>query len=162
MASSIKIKVGALEVEYQGEESYLTKVLPVLIEKLVEVSKHLAPERPASLARGGGEGAASTDPPKYADLTIDEIASRTSGTKGVGLVVSGAAWLTFHEGKTIFSRKDLLAAMKQSAHYQGMDRSNLSRNLKALLKAQRLRKTAEQQYGLTATERTSVESALAA
>lgn len=162
MVSKIKISVGNLTVDYEGDETYLRDELPGLIEKLAGLARH-AVSAPAAQHR---DAKPQQDKSEHSEadrskLTIDEIAARTGGSKGTGLILSAAAWLTLSDGKQVFSRRELLEAVRLSAHYKKSDTNNLSPNIKALLKSQKLREPSSGQYGLTPTQKSSIEAALA-
>lgn len=160
--SRIRIKYGAIEIEYEGKESFLRDELPSLIEAISKLSSpNLTPpaiETPQEQALPGGNGGAI----EVQKLGISSIIARLKISTGPDLVVAAAAFLTFTEGKDIFSYQELRDTTKQATgHYNETFRSNFSSYVKSLVKSKKINDIGSQKYSLTASERDRLGSVIA-
>jgi hypothetical protein len=157
MESKIKIKLGPIEVEYEGSEAFLKKELPELIKTVTDLYKStdikidkLAEEVQGKKSHGG-----------KLQLSTASIASKLSASSGSDLILAAAAHLTFSKQIEVFTRKQLLAEMKSaSGYFKTSYSNNLSENIKTLLK-DKLNEPSSGHYSLTANARKNVESRLA-
>lgn len=157
-----RIKIGQIEIEYEGGESFLrddlanlTETVPSLLEN-AKVS-NLTDTNPTQTA----EGEAKVSDKKL-DLSTSTIASRLEVKKGSELVLAAAAHLSLCEGRSKFSRSEILSEMKTAtAHYKSTMNSNLTSTLNRLVKSQRLNEISTGDYALTASEIEKLEKSLA-
>lgn len=157
MESKIKIKLGPIEVEYEGSESFLKQELPALIKTVTELSKS------AGVTLGNIETDHDKSKPDAGRLQLSttSIATKMSCSSGADLVLAAAAHLTLAKKMEVFSRKQLLDDMKTaSGFYKSTHRDNLSTYLKSLLK-DKLNERSAGQYSLSASARKELESKLA-
>ncbi len=99
MESKIRIKLGPIEVEYEGSESFLKQELPAFIKTVTELSKSVA------VVTDRDEG--KLDAEKL-QLSTTSIATKISCSSGPDLVLASAAHLTLVKKTEVFSRKQLL------------------------------------------------------
>jgi hypothetical protein len=159
--SKIRIRVGQVEVEYEGEHAYLTTGLPKLIESLIELGDGDAGEDDP--AADNADDAAPKAKKSAVTDTVAAVAARLDVKTGPDLVMAAAAQLTFVAGHDTFSRKVLLKAMRSAtSYYQQSYRSNLSKILKTLLTGRRLTEPSSGMFALTAHERKQLEAKLSA
>jgi len=163
MQSKIKIKMGAIEVEYEGSENFLKEELPELIAAISELHKSsgsiMAPVdgTPIEQSQTTMNGAKT----KYSGTT-NTIAAKIGGATGVELIAAAAAQIHFVQGKETFSKKDLQTAVKSaSSYYKTTYMSNFGQYMKTLLKDKRLSETATDTYALPAAEIARIEPQLA-
>lgn len=157
MESKIKIKLGPIEVEYEGSESFLKQELPALIKTVTELSKS-AGVTLDNIESDHDKGKSDTGMPQ---LSITSIATKISCSSGPDLVLAAAAHLTLVKKLEVFSRKQLLAEMKvASGFYKSSYRDNLTAYLKSLLK-DKLNERSTGQYSLSASARKELGSTLA-
>lgn len=79
------------------------------------------------------------------------------------MVLATAAFLQLGQGKSSFTRGELLKSMKlATAYYQDTYSGNLTAMLKRLVMAKRLNQVGTEVYALSASERQSLEAKLAA
>jgi hypothetical protein len=156
MESKIRIKLGPIEVEYEGSESFLKQELPALIKTVTELSKS-AGVTLANLETDHDKG--KPDSGKL-QLSTTSIATKISCSSGPDLVLAAAAHLTLVKKIEVFSRKQLLDDMKTaSGFYKSTYRDNLSAYIKTLLK-DKLNERSTGQYSLSAQAKRDVESKL--
>lgn len=160
MTSKIRIKMGPIEVEYEGSEEFLKKELPDL---LAAVSK-LYHESGGNVA--AGDESARTDAQNNgkatpATGTTATISARLAVKSGPELILAAAARLTFGLSKDSFSRKELLAEIQTAKQYYKKSYSaNLSTYLGQLVKSD-LREVSKDQYALSAKKADELRKNLA-
>ena len=158
--SKIKIKMGPIEIEYEGSEKFLKDELPELLQAV------------SSLYKDSGitlDNANTTEQPsatptlkKGVQGTTSAIAGKLGCKSGSELIIAAAARLTFALDREIFSRQDILAEMKTaSAYHKKTYVNNLSKYLNSLVKDQTLLETAKDTYALDAKTKHSLEAKLA-
>jgi len=160
MNSRIRLKMGDIEVEYEGSEDFVKTELINLVSEV------------ANLYRESGLYAGSTAMPRTANEvslppsavagTTGAIASRLSSKSGTDLVIAAAAHLALVKGLASFTRQQLLEEMRTAtAYYKKSYTNNLSRYLQTLLKAGDLFESAKDTYALSAGKREELEKLLA-
>jgi hypothetical protein len=155
MESKIRIKLGAIEIEYEGSESFLRKELPDLIKTVTELAKT------SKITEDTGEDD-DTSGQKDLRLSTGSIAAKLSCSTGSDLVIAAATHLSLVKKVAVFSRKQLLDEMKSaSGFYKSTYPTNLSSYLKTLLRANRLTETKKGNYSLTASESQKIRGQLA-
>ena len=157
--SKIRIKIGAIEVEYEGSHAYLSEDLPKLLASVVELrqkSKDFDEDRGSddAVKKGAVKPAASG--------TVAAMAAKLNVKSGSDLIIAAAAKLTLADGQEKFSRKTLLESMQTaSSYYKQSMSSNLTKFLNGLLKDNRLTEPSTDHFALTPSERTKLEGQLA-
>jgi hypothetical protein len=144
MPSKLKIKIGPVEVEYEGEERFLKEELPALLEAVgrfrktsgLDLDKHI----------GDKDG----NPPVVPkDLTTSVVASRLSAKSGTDLIQAAAFSLTNVQGKASFTRDELVTEMRTAkAFFKKTFISNLSGYLKSLATSQKLNELGNDSYSV--------------
>lgn len=151
--SKIRIKLGAIEVEYEGSEAFLKEELPALLSAVSELHQKagasitrseltsLPAEAPTEAQQGQGTAI---------QMTTAAIASRLQAKSGSELVMAAAAHLSLAQGLKTFSRKRLTEEMKSATSvYRETYVSNLSKSLRTLLKDNKLNEPSRDVYALT-------------
>ena len=158
MTSKVKIKAGAIEIEFEGSEDYMKDELPGLVELLCAIG----PASEDQEEEESQELPASTDPAKQKlQLTTNTISAKLNVKKGGELVLAACAHLTLVKGADTFSRSNILAEMKLANNYYKETMSkNLSNTLKTLVKQDKLLETATDKYALQADVKTQLETQL--
>lgn len=158
--SRIRIKLGGLEIEYEGNESFLKDHLPNLVELL------------ASVSGPPDDGDDETDEEdlledtvakkdKKIDLSTSTIANRLNANSGKDLVIAACAHLNLVKGHDKFTRANILAEMKTAtSYYKKTYNNNLSSTLQRLVKAGDLNEIGENTYALDAKKTKSLEATL--
>lgn len=127
MESKIRIKLGPIEVDYEGSESFLKQELPILIKTVTEMSKSLniKLEDPNSGSKSSGRAGQTVQ------LSTKSIAAKLSCSSGPELIIAAAAHFALVKEQDTFSRKELLKEMQATTGYY---KSSYSKNLSAYLK----------------------------
>ena len=157
-----RLTIGDVAIEYEGSESFLKDDL----SDTVNVLSRLLDERGATSLvdqpSGQAEARAASERSSRIDFSTTTIASRMNASTGPELAIAASARLTLVDQREIFSRADILAAMKDAAgHYKTTMGSNLTATLKSLVRSRRLNETAAGTYALTANEKEVMEKLLA-
>ncbi len=156
----IRLKLGAFEVEYEGQKDFLEDGLINLAEKALALYKDNRGTIPQENA--GNIGAGATTPPGALDHSTNTIAAHLNASTGPDLIIAAAAHLVLVKGQEKFSRKDINDEMKEATtYYKSSISSNLSKSLDTLVKAKRLNQMAKGVYALAASEKKSLEEKLA-
>lgn len=157
--AKIRLKIGQLEIEYEGKESFLQDGLLNLMKKVVSFYA----ENKASIPAAPAPAPATNDLASVAlDHSTNTIATILGVKTGPELVVAASAHLTLVQGKDRFNRKELLTEMQTAASfYKSSYGNNLSKYLDRLVKADRLRLVGKNTYAISATEKQSLDAKLA-
>ncbi|MCA8114952.1 hypothetical protein [Burkholderia cepacia] len=177
--SKIRIKLGAIEVEYEGSETFLKEELPALLSAVSDLyQKSQAGNFPnddgldslggSAPANGAGNlnGAAGMNGAAGAQGTpsvgtTTSIAARLKVNSGPELVIAAAARLTLGEERSVFTRKQLIAEMKSAPNYYKENYlKNLSSTIHRLLKDGKLNEPSTGNLTLTASYKSELESRL--
>jgi hypothetical protein len=151
MTSKIRIKVGNTAIEFEGSEDYMRQDLPILIERLSEISPtgDVDEEEPAEVLPP------SDDPSKKKlELTTNTIATMLDAKTGTDLALAACAHLCLVKGVDSFMRTHILGEMKLANNfYKKSYGANLSNYLKTLVSNSKILETAQDTYALNATEK---------
>ncbi|KAB2659027.1 hypothetical protein F9K94_02200 [Brucella tritici] len=166
MASKLKIKMGDVEFEYEGDAQFDTEAIKDLfshLESLVGVTPVAAfsstPDNGVITASGVSEDRSVAN----LNMAVGTIAARLSVSSGPELALAAAAYLQFTQGMASFRRNDLLKAMQSAtAYYKSSMGSNISKALKTLVSNKKLNELTGSAYSLTAAEQTSIRARLEA
>jgi hypothetical protein len=125
MSSKIRIKIGEIEVDYEGAEEFLKKELLDLLKALAELHE----ANPHAVLSKQFSGSPELK------LSISSIASKLGVKKGPELILAACAHIALVQGKTAFDQKDILTEMKKAAGYFKQSyMKNLTNYLRALVK----------------------------
>ncbi len=167
-SAKIRIKVGSMELEYEGDPSFLTGG----IEALLETMGGLASKVPQELQEASQMTGAQTIPMSGTsnatmngdNLTVstNTIAANIGAKSGSDLVICAMAHLELVQKKAASSRKEILVEMKNAQqYYKSSMSSNLSSSISTLVAAKRINELAKDKYALTAAERKQIEIQIA-
>ena len=162
MSTKVKIKIGSVEVEFEGSEEFLKSELMTLVSSISDIYKAV----PADI---------SAPPPSFhipneqeeqktiIQWSTDTIASKLSCKTGPDLVIAACAHLMFVAGKKSFTRKEIHEKMKTAtAHYKdSFSGGNLTRYFKSLIKKGTLNELAGKTYALSQKTLTELRQRLA-
>jgi len=146
--SKIRIKMGAIELEYEGSESFLKEELPDLlaaVSKLhTDTGGALTSPAPAVTPPGPQR------PSPSLQITTGTIAGRVKCKSGPDLIRAAAARLHFGLGQTSFTRQQILDQMQEApTYYKATYSKNLTQNLSGLVKGGKLNEISKDTYALT-------------
>ena len=158
MASRIRIKMGAVEVEYEGPEEFLKKDLPELLAAVSQLYTQRRGSEESENNGGdkdvlGGNGVVGT---------TATIAGKLGVKSAPELIVAGAAHLTLVANKAEFSRKELLEQIQgASGYYKDSMSKNFTNYLNNRVKAGVLVEPRSGHYALSAAKKTELRKTLA-
>jgi hypothetical protein len=160
--AKIRMKVGAIEIEYEGVSSFLKEELVALMEKTVALCAKHRNTLPVNFPEDQLHSNSSKNTLEL-DHSTNTIATLTNAASGPDLIIAAAAHLTIVQNKGRISRSELLSEVQTAtSFYKASYRSNLSNYLDRLVKADRLRLVAPDTYSLAAPEMQRLETNLAA
>lgn len=160
MPSKIRIKVGEVEIEYEGDEQFSKKELAGLLTTVAEL--HNAVGVPHKKTQQGASAQSDTPTTSNIKLTTTSIAHKLSVKTGPDLLIAAAAHLTLVKHQATFSRQELLDEMKSATSYYNKNYAkNLSQNITSTLKENKLTESAKDTYALTAGAIKELETHLA-
>lgn len=161
MTSKLRIRMGPIEVEYEGSEEFLKSEIPELIQAVSQIYAKSG----LACTDSGADGSGSEIPPlndKKITGTTRSIASKLSCKSGPDLVMAAAVKLTLVDGEGTISRKKLLDEMKTaSGYYKASHRSNLSNCLKGLIQDGKLHEPSANNYSVGAATLRQMKNRLA-
>ncbi len=152
--SKIKIKLGAIEIDYEGSETFLKEELPQLLAAVSELYSRSRQTIESDLSKS--DPVISTDKrestQRKIEATTGSLAAKLSVKSGPELVLAAAARLTFVLGTETFSRQKLTDEMKTAtAYYKSTYTKNLSQSLNSLVRDGKLNEPSQGNYALTAS-----------
>lgn len=165
MESKIKIKIGPIEIEYEGSEAFLKEELPALIAAVTNLHRESgicdSVETPTPIIENNNSNEFI---PKgnTLNLTTGSIAARLGVKTGPELILAAAARLILSLGQENFTRSQLSTEMKSaSAYYKQTYMKNLTSALNRLLKEDKLFEISKDKYSISASTISEMESRLA-
>lgn len=161
-SSRIRIKMGQIEVEYEGSHAFLKEDLLALLSAVVDL-KQKAGGADLESEHGGVDELKKKDKAAATVTgTVGALAAKLNVSSGPDLIIAAAAKLTFVDGAETFSRPQLLTSIKTASnYYKKTYNNNLSAYLKTLQADQRLTEPSTNNFALTAAEKKKLEGLLA-
>jgi ABC-type Zn2+ transport system substrate-binding protein/surface adhesin len=155
--ASIRIRLGQLEIDYEGDAAFLKADLIKTVKELIELQKDATAEDAE-----GESGGAKPERGKKFDHSTSTMATVLRAKSGSDLIVAAAAHLHFANSKSKYTRTDLHRAMREAhAHYKKTYANNLSKYLTNLTKSDELRLVGSDTYALSAKKVAEIEAKLA-
>lgn len=158
MSIKIRIKVGHVEVEFEGSEEFFSKELPALLKNVSSV----AATTPATEPGDDPDKKRPAPPGTHLQLATNAIAIKLAVKNGSGLLVAAAAHLALVKGLQTFTRQQILKEMRTaSSYYKKNYGANFTKYLKTVTEAGTLNESAANCYALSANGRTELEKKIA-
>src|SRR5712692_5980026 len=95
--TKIRIRVGEVEVEYEGAEAFLGKKLPDLIKQLSGLTEPVQGSKSSSGGGGAGKSGRGGDPGTLASF----LRAKNVGNSGVKRFLATAEWLHLRGAKQL-------------------------------------------------------------
>lgn len=147
----VKIGIGAISVEYEGEQKFIENGLMALVERVIERAGHV----PSVDKRVRAE--VST-----LDMSTNTVAQMISVKTGSDLALAAIAKINLVKGQNTAARQDILDEMREaSTFFKETYVSNLSAYLVTLVRSKRVNLVAKSTYALAAGERKRLSALLA-
>ncbi len=163
MPTKLKIRMGHIEFEYEGDAAYDNEAVKDLFSHMESMMVSVPPEAfDTAPPLGNGDAPAGKETAELSSLGMNTVAARLDAKSGPDLVMCAAAYLQICQGKSTFARRELLKAMQEATNYYniGMNK-NFSNSLKALISGKRLNSLAENKMSLAGGEIGSMKAKLA-
>ena len=166
MDAKIRIKIGLVEVDYEGDPAFLKDGLNDLIQSVSEIHSSL-PQQASQVAQ---QAAASDPTPQPVPITsavalglsTKSIAARMEAKSGPELAICAMAHLELVKNLDSYERKSILDEMKTATgYYNGNMSGNNAANIASLVKSKRVTEVGTGRFCLSASERKKVEAAIA-
>lgn len=165
MQTKLKIKIGHIEFEYEGDAVYDKEAVKDLfshIESLTVIAPTDTADTTSQLNdfENGDGGDDSTD--DITNLSVQTVAARLDSKSARDVALAAAAHLQICQGKTNFTRRELLTSMQQAhGYYNQTMRGNLSTALQRLVSGKLLMTLTGNQMSLSANELARLKAKLA-
>jgi hypothetical protein len=158
--SKMRIKMGEIEVEYEGSEDFIKQELPEILGAVSKLYQNSGLVRSAASIPIAAQPTGTASP--IQSLSVTTIAAKLPCKSGPDLILAAATRLS-RDGVTSLSRQSILDEIKlATGFYKATYRSNLSNYLLTLVKEGKLQETAKDTYALSASTKTEIEAKLAA
>jgi hypothetical protein len=156
MPTKLKIKMGQIEFEYEGDAAYDNEAVKDLFSHIESLAGAAPPctfdALPPLNDPENGDGGADV-PAGIANLSVQTVAARLGGKSARDVALAAAAHLQVCQGRKSFTRKELLTDMQQAHGYYNQAMSgNLSTTLKRLVAGKLLMTMTGDQMSLSANE----------
>lgn len=159
--SRIHIKIGQVEIEYEGEDAFIKENLVDYFDKLTKIVSSSSLFAPPQGREGLNQGSDQIEK-GLSDWSVSTFATKLHCKSGPDLVLAAAAKLTFTDGIPSFSRQQLTDTMKgATGYFKSSYVNNLSKYIERLIKNDKLRKLADDRFSLSAKEKGNLETSLA-
>lgn len=168
MPSKLKIKMGHIEFEYEGDAQFdmdAIKGLFTHLESFVGVTPAAAFDSSPAAAdhAGASNGSAEGGDQELINLAANTVAARLNVKTGSDLAIAAAATLQLSQGLESFTRKQLLEAMQSAkTYYKTSMGSNLTKTLDVLISSKRVNSLSNNEMSLSASEIASLRGKLVA
>jgi hypothetical protein len=160
MESKIRIRLGEVELDYEGSEAFLKDNLQSLLKIVTDLSGSQQDEETNKGFAAGVHGGDHSG--QRIQLSTNSIAAKLPSSTGPELATVAAVHLTLTKGQDTFSRKQLLAEMRTAAGYfKTSYGKNFSQSLRSLLKDGTLTESSTGNFSLAAKVREDMRGRLA-
>lgn len=169
MTTKLRIKMGVVEVEYEGAEDFSKDELLAIISKVADL-RGGAGGGSGGESNGGGSGddlSAGGTPVNAGSTgqiqgTTATLAAKLKANSGTELILAACARFTFVLGQPEIKRKQILDEMRSaSGYYKNSYADNLTKYLRTLVKSGALIEPSQGAYALGANKREQLEKQLA-
>lgn len=158
-ASKIRIKMGEVEVEFEGSESFLREELKEILSGVVELHKKTEPFKKS--AKGDAASSEKNSNSSGFTGTTNSVAAKLGVKTGPDLIIAALGRLTIVLGQDKCSRNDIIKEMQSAnSYYKKTFLGNLTGYLKTLIKEDRIREVSTGNYSLSASELQSLKGKL--
>lgn len=159
--SRVHFRCGDLEIDYEGDQTFVQNGLPDLVADLLELSK----QAPSGLDRSGAAhrpDAAGGDGLSSTNLTIGTIAAHLQPEGPQDLILCAFAKLQIIDRKETVQRAEVSSEMKNaSTYFNASMAKNLPRDLSRMVKSKKINEVSNETYSLTAATKQELESKIA-
>ncbi|MBL0372618.1 hypothetical protein JJB09_11320 [Rhizobium sp. KVB221] len=160
--AKIKLKVGSIELEYEGDPAFLKEGLESLLITMTDLAKVAPPEENISVDDEDSSDQSGAGNSGGLQLSTNSIAAHLDVKSGPELVISALAHLQLAKSVSGASRKQMLFEMQSATSYYDKNMSkNLTSAISSLVKAKKVNQLGADKYALSASELKNLEAKLA-
>jgi len=160
--AKVRLKFGALEVEYEGASSFLNDGISNLVQKFIEMVQANGVSAGLQVSDAKQQNDGTAKPPNIANISTNTIATHVGGSNSSDLILAAAASLAFVSAKDTFTRQEIHDEMKSATTFYNSNMGgNLSKNINTLVKNKRLNQIKPGVFALSLNEKKSLEAAIA-
>lgn len=146
MSSKIRIKIGEIELEYEGTDDFLKNELLGLLKDLTQLSQIIGGYSPHGVTRK------STSNVDKSSLSTSSFAQKTNAKQGSDLALAACYFLSL-SGHESFTSADISKEMRKArAYFKESYSANLSNYLKTLVKSGQINPVSSNSYSLPQKE----------
>jgi hypothetical protein len=157
MSSKIKIKIGNIEFEYEGETEFSQDDIKDLFSHLETLSVPAV-----AVTEAAQDTVVEKKTPNGAKIHTSTIATRLGGKGASNLAIASAAHLQIVQGKESFTRQELLSDMRSATtHYNKNMSTNHSKTLASLVTQQVINQISADSYSLSSGKMAELEALIA-
>jgi hypothetical protein len=148
MVCKIGIKIGQVEINYEGEEAFFREELPKIILEVSHLAKNKEliekPTKDPDIAPD------IKNPGKKLDISVKTIAAKMGQKTGPDLILAAAAYLTFVDNTESFTKAELAKAMRTApALNKKSYTNNFGAYIERLVAQQELTQNSSGKYALS-------------
>lgn len=160
IGAKIRIKVGMIELDYEGDPSFLKDGLENLLDTMGKLSTHVPSE--IQTVSSKVDIVAPPSSLNSFDFSTTTIAAHLAAKTGPELTVCALGKIELVDGKKDAKRAEILKEMQSATGYYSATMSkNLTPTLNGLIKSKRFHLGAKDTYSLSSTERKLIEGKIA-
>jgi hypothetical protein len=140
--SKIKIKVGSIELEFEGTEEFLKTEIPALLKVIAELPQNNVTAKPLNVPSGSNGGHSGQT------LSVNSVAAKLNVKTGPDLILAACLCHAHFRGQATYSRKEMRGA---STYFKKTYINNLTGSLDRLISDGKLLQNGDDAYSLSAT-----------
>ncbi|WP_339862833.1 hypothetical protein [Thalassospira alkalitolerans] len=151
--SKIKIKMGSIEIEYEGSSDFLKQEIFDLVEAVSKLHQVSHDDGLNSLIKGPEYIENLAGVGEKIEGSCNEIAKKLSAKNGTELIFAASSKLYFVDCKERFTYEEIRSEMNSASNYvnEAM-KKNFAQNLKSVVKQDRLKDLGGKTYSLAAAK----------
>jgi hypothetical protein len=144
MTSKMRIKLGPIEIEYEGSESFLKEEIPDLLSAVAKLYKESGVPANVQAHLGGGQ------PSGLAQGSTATFAAKLNVKSGPDLIVAACARMTLVSQQASFSRQQIIKEIQgATGYFKKTYINNLTTYLHQLVRVQKLVASADDTFALS-------------
>ena len=157
----LHVKVGWLQVEYEGAASHISEEVTGLVDHVLSTRNQETSAIPIENPRVDNANDVEQQAQTPVILSTSTIATILGAETGSELALAAAAKISLMDGREELKRQAILDEMRLApAFYKKTFSNNLTKSLGRLVKQDRLRLTGPEVYAISAKEKASLKQKL--
>lgn len=163
-SAKIRIKVGNIEVEYEGNHEFLKEGLSDLLEDIGNLTSAADFEEDSNeSSESEATNAVGQTTATKLELSTNSIATHYNSKSASDLVLAAIIQLQLVAGQDSCTKDEIVKSMKSATNFYkvNMRGSNLTNAFKTLVNKKKINELANEKYALTSQIRQAAETELA-